>query len=429
MRLPKYRHQKCRGRAFVEIAGKRIYLGKYNSEESQRRYAEILRELKGHKARTAVVPLDRTALLIEDLVLMYWEQEVTSYYVKASGKPSSEQDGLKAALRRLNSAFGDKPAAALHSLMLESIRDDMAKSGRLCVKTINEYLSKIKRLYKWAARKRLIEASVWHGLLTVGGVKVGRTTAPASKDVPPIADVTIEATLPYLSPVLQAMVRFQRYTGCRPGEVCLVRPCDIEGRPVAAGETAAMVRTPEAALTWLYRPHDHKTKHLGHDRRVYIGPNAQQILTPWLDRPDECYCFSPRESPRQLKPFEPDSGRDKGAEPPRPGRRGECYTTASYRLAIHRACERAFGMPKHLRQISKKLPEAEQLQLRKEAAAWRAEYCWNPNQIRHTVAGMVEAEYGLVGVQRVLSHRHANTSEIYARRDAAEAASIMAKLG
>lgn len=427
LRLPKYRHQKCRGRAFVEIAGRRTYLGKYGSEESHRRYAEILRDLKSHKAKAAVIPTDRSKLLIEDLVLAYWEQEVVVYYVKKTGKPTSEQARLRSSLRCLINAFGSRPAGSLDSLMLESVRDDMVKSGKLCVKTINGYLSNIKRLYKWAARKKLVAASVWHELLTVEGVKAGRTTARVSEDVPPIDDATIAKTLRHLSPVVRAMVLFQRRTGCRPGEVCLLRPCDIEGRPPAAGETAPIIRTPEAARTWCYRPHDHKTEHFGLDRRVYIGPKAQVLLRKWLDRPAESYCFNPREAVRSKKPGP--MGTRKERAQPRPGRRGHCYTTASYRVAIHRACERAFGMPVHLRQISKKLSKEEQKKLRAEAAAWRAEHCWNPNQIRHTVAGAVEAEFGLVGVQRVLGHRHAKTSEIYARRDAAESASIMAKMG
>ena len=45
MRLPKYRHYKPRYLAFVEIDGKRFYLGRYDSPESRNEYQRILNEL------------------------------------------------------------------------------------------------------------------------------------------------------------------------------------------------------------------------------------------------------------------------------------------------------------------------------------------------------------------------------------------------
>ncbi len=64
------------------------------------------------------------------------------------------------------------------------------------------------------------------------------------------------------------MVRFQRLTGCRPIEVCLVRPCDVD--------TSGQV--------WVFRPESHKTEHHGRDRTICIGPKAQDILRKYLLR-------------------------------------------------------------------------------------------------------------------------------------------------
>ncbi len=46
----------------------------------------------------------------------------------------------------------------------------------------------------------------------------------------PVDDSIIEATLPHLQPVVADMVRLQRLTGARPGEICSIRPADVNRR-------------------------------------------------------------------------------------------------------------------------------------------------------------------------------------------------------
>ena len=79
------------------------------------------------------------------------------------------------------------------------------------------------------------------------------------------------------------MIRFQRLTGCRPGEVCILRPCDVD----TSGEV------------WAYRPESHKTEHHGRDRVIFLGPKAQDVLRPYLLRDKTAYCFVPAESERK----------------------------------------------------------------------------------------------------------------------------------
>ena len=58
----------------------------------------------------------------------------------------------------------------------------------------------------------------------------------------------MEATLPHLAEVVADMVRFQRFTGCRPAEVCLVRPCDVDtSGDVCIYHSAPHGLVPEAA--------------------------------------------------------------------------------------------------------------------------------------------------------------------------------------
>ncbi len=73
-----------------------------------------------------------------------------------------------------------------------------------------------------------------------------------------VADDIIEATLARLPAIVADMVRFQRLTGCRPGEVCCLRPGDVR-RTDDAGR---------ALDVWEYRPARHKTEHHGRDRVI-----------------------------------------------------------------------------------------------------------------------------------------------------------------
>ncbi len=48
--------------------------------------------------------------------------------------------------------------------------------------------------------------------------------------------------------------------------------------------------------TWVFIPERHKTEHHGKSRFIVIGPRAQQILAPYLERDPMDYCFMVEES-------------------------------------------------------------------------------------------------------------------------------------
>lgn len=147
---------------------------------------------------------------------------------------------------------------------------------------------------------------------------------------------------------------------------------------------------------WIFTPEHHKLSWRDDDepRRLAIGPECQKLLMPFLLRHPKAYCYSPAEA---LK--EHNASRREARETPiylsgakrllkgqggRPA--GEQYNTASYRRAIHRACERA-GIEK-----------------------------WSPNQLRHLRAGEIKERLGIEVAGAVLGHRHLKTTEVYADR-------------
>jgi integrase len=225
------------------------------------------------------------------------------------------------------------------------------------------------------------------------------------------------------------MVRLQLLTGARPTEVCTIRPCDI-----SRGTNGV----------WTYRPERHKTEHHGRERRIFIGPEGQAVLAPYLDREPEAYCFTPADADAERN-AKRRSGRRSPMTPSQSLRKAkgkqhrERYTKDTYNRAVQRGCEAAFGMPPELRDIGRTIrkmtdaTDAERQAARKrlstEASAWRARYCWSPNQLRHSRATAIREQFGIEAAQTVLGHSDPRVTEIYAERDFGMAQRIMREIG
>ena len=145
---------------------------------------------------------------------------------------------------------------------------------------INKRVRSIVRVFRWAVSEDLIPPKVAEGLRTVEGLRKGFTDAREPRPVGPVTDADIKATLHHLSPVVADMVRLQRLTGARPSEICMITP-------------GAVDRTGEV---WAYRPAEHKNAWRGKERVIFLGPQAQGVLLPYLLRAESAYCFSPAES-------------------------------------------------------------------------------------------------------------------------------------
>ena len=221
------------------------------------------------------------------------------------------------------------------------------------------------------------------------------------------------------------MVRVQRLTGARPGEICVMRAADID----CSGEI------------WVYQPIVHKTEHHGIDRVIAIGPRAQVILSKYMDRPSADYFFKPeegneshlvRQNERRVTPRSCGTTRCKGKSKFK-ATLNECYSVDSYRRAIHRACDRAFPLPSSLAkkkgeskaEHNARLTAVQAIQMKE----WLSTHRWSPNQLRHTMATVTRQAFGIEGVVATLGHRSASTSEIYAERNVALAAKIASEIG
>jgi integrase len=407
---PSYRRHKASGQACVVLNGKTHYLGKHGTQESKAEYDRLIGEWL---ASGRQLPNRNGNLSVNELMVAYL-RHAEQHYRKPDGQPTRQLELVKLAMRPLKALYGRTLAAEFGPLALKAVRQRMIDQGTLCRLTINEHLSKIKRLFAWGVENELVPSSVFHGLQAVKGLQLGRTEAKDHPPVRPVPQAFIDATLPHCSPVVQCMIRLQLVSGMRPGEVCVMRPTDLD----------------TTGRIWVYLPGSdqgqhggHKTAYLGKERQVYLGPQAQEIIRPMLPLSTTAYIFSPIESERlrhaaqrqnRKTPMTPSQAKRKPKKNPKRSPRDR-YDTYSYRRAIKRACQLADA------QAHREQPEI--------PAGQTIIPEWHPNQLRHNAGTRLRKEYGLELARIILGHATAFTTEIYAEADRQQAMEVIGKIG
>ncbi|WP_162667033.1 tyrosine-type recombinase/integrase [Gemmata massiliana] len=149
------------------------------------------------------------------------------------------------------------------------------------------------------------------------------------------------------------MLTLQLLTGCRPGEVRMLRKRMIK-------------RTDNEWVLDFER--SHKMAYRGKRRIVPIGPQALLLLQPWLAQCEaDQHVFRPELAPKTNR-----------------RNLGPSYTSATYTTAVLRACAKAGVVP------------------------------FGPNRVRHLAATEIRQQFGLEAAQAVLGHSHYSTTERYA---------------
>jgi integrase len=383
-------------RVWVPEWSRFVHLGRPGSDVAKRRLAKLTDErLVGHNDRSR-----RGRLLICELAADYLEFARGEY-------SESHFVQLRRAFDVLLETHSTTPVDEFGPVLLEAYQRKLADATYTRT-YIGHMVKSVRAAWKWAARREMISVSLYERLRTVPGIRPGRTNAREPKPVPPISNDDIEATIEHALPPVAAMIRLQRLAGMRPQDVCNLRPCDVHRAGkirLANGITVNL----DSLGTWLYLPERHKGTWRGKVRAVMIGPEGRKILEPFLDRPADAYCFSPRESMAELR------RRQKAERLARGGGAGgsrkavakgsktrqptERYTTASYGHAIERAARKA-GVTS-----------------------------WNPNQLRHAAGLEARRVFGVDGARAMLGHDDPRTTMIYAPEDAETAAEVARKLG
>jgi len=405
--LPKYRKHRASGQAVVTLHGADHYLGPHNSRASKQLYDRLIVE---YCAAGRARPATEHEITVIEVIARYW-RFAQGYYVKG-GKPTSELAAIRCAVRSLKRLYGPVPAVEFGPVSLKALREHWITEGH-ARRTINQNVGRVVRMFRWAAAEELLPPTVHQALAALPGLRQGRSAARETPPIQPVDIAIVQETLLNVSPIVADMIRLQLLTGARPGEICGLRPSDID----------------RSGDVWEYRVGGHKTEHHGRGRTVFIGPEAQQILTPYLRRADEAHCFSPAEVVDQQR-----QARHASRSTPlkcgnRPGHRngaatrkgikarapGNAYTPDSYRRAVHYACDKAFPPPEDVTDDS--------------LNQWRSDHRWSPNQLRHAAATEIRKRFGLEAAQVILGHAAADVTQVYAERDAEKARQVARQVG
>jgi integrase len=235
-RLP--RNCRDRNQAFSWHNGKRIYHGVWGTPEAEKSYRRFIAALVENPNRPTQMGKDSDVLVSElaDNFLVGIESRMDKDAVIMFNQ----------AVGYLIEIYGELAVNEFSPKKLKAVRSLMVKAGTLCRNQINRYTGYIKRIFAWGVEEEVVESSV---SLAIKAVKNLRKDEEGTFDHPEKEEVpfwVIAATLPFLAPMVAAMVQIQWMLGMRPSEVFKMRVGDID-------------RTRENGL-WYYVPGSYKSK-------------------------------------------------------------------------------------------------------------------------------------------------------------------------
>lgn len=414
MKIPKLSIDRANQRVYVWFERRKRYLeGSPGSAEANRAYrnflsAHVFPKMEAGQSVAELVNFQRVT------VAQLFEQflDFARGYYKP-GRGGGQFENFRRLFGQLFPLYGSLLAREFGPAALRHFRDCLLEpdedGGRLSRNYVNAQIDRLRFVFRWGASHQLFPSSVHADLVTVPRLRKGKSLARDPEPTGPASDADVDATLPYLPPLLAAMVQVHRLVGCRSDELCQLQPADIERLESGA---------------WLYSLDDHKTAWRGKHKLILIGPRAQAILAPWLEGigPTE-YVFSPRrvmawrrESRRAARktPLTPSQlRRQRSADL---SRFAERYDDSTYRQAVVYAIRAANKAAR------KAAAEAGQ-PLDSDSVGH-----WHPHQLRHSLATRARASAGLEASKALLGNT-IEATEIYAERDFALAQRIAIELG
>lgn len=440
-KIPAYRQRAGYTQALVTLSDsvskqrRDYWLGEFNTAESRERYHRLIAAWEAAGRRLPAPLWDQpqpsavNALTIVEVIRDYWA------WAKGYYHPRHVQT-IGTALRLLRQSFGSMPITEFGPNKLRELRDGMVRGElphrrRWSRKYINAQVQRIRHMFKWAVGHELIPVAIHQALCTLEPLRRGRCEAIERSKVMPAPPGLVNNVMPLLTSPVATVVKLQLLTGARPGELLSLRPCDIE--------------IDDNLGVWTYTPQEHKNAHREHERVIYFGPQAQQIIRPFLlDRTTNAFLFSPAESEaeRRLKgnkqrktPAKQGNGPGKNRRETPIRKPGERFTTNTYHRAVQYACDRAFPPPSHLARRNGETIKAWRARIAADGLSlelneWRKSHRFHPHQLRHTAATELRKAFGLEAAQLTLGHASAQiTDAIYAERDRAKVIEIMRKIG
>lgn len=244
------------------------------SPECLKDYLDLLEawERRGHQPRCkARLPQDPKSMgALVDIYEAHL-QDLGRYV--ADGQETTTWRFIRPCLESFRDSFGAVPIRNLTKAHLTSYRnaqERLVAQAKMMPRNANRRLARLREFIIWAIQLgHLPETLGWtadhlpkverHLHHDVIQARSHSKRAVTWEEVNAVAEVC--------SDVYSAMLKVHRMIGCRPGELCAMDSREIE----VQGEW------------WKWSPRKTKTAHHGHKTVYWIGPEAQEILKPWVN--------------------------------------------------------------------------------------------------------------------------------------------------
>lgn len=308
---------------------------------------------------------------IEDMVLVYWKDRLKKFSLVYHLDPDSvevkktwkkKDHTLIAVGKELIKHYGDMNISEFGFSTLSKFQEKIScqtvtrNGGEITVKlshkTINGKINAVKDLFDWAAKQGIgISDIQLDCILKYKLVKENDPSCNRSIKILPIPEELFKRLLPFLSEGIRDMAILQALTGCRAGDVCNMKYCEIVTDMSDKRCKEACITADMAQGAWVFFPTHYKGSERGKENYWYrIGKDEKEILNPYLSDPDRLlddYVFSPRKSVEifrnkqrqerksKVQPSQKDRSKTDSRKP------GDHYTTSAYDQGFDRACKKA----------------------------------------------------------------------------------------
>jgi hypothetical protein len=170
--IPTFGLHRPTGQARDRIDGRDVYLGVDGSDESRRKYAELVRKLITDRATRELRARVQIAsdLTINEPALAYIEH-ARGYYVKR-GRPTPEFGNICLAVKAVRERYGHELVTAFGPLKLKAIRDQWI-ADKLVRAQINAGVNRVRRMFAFGVEQELVPPAVLQALGAIKGLRKG----------------------------------------------------------------------------------------------------------------------------------------------------------------------------------------------------------------------------------------------------------------
>jgi integrase len=282
MHVPKLCDHKPGHRGYVTDpdAKVEVYLGVYGTQECKDAYMAwvadfLVRRGQQEARRNEVASGTPTGAKVTLKLLCDDFMAHARVHYRKHGKPTSEVGSFKRIAEAAVDLWGTEQAAIFTPRKLRAVRDKLVKAGG-ARGYVNRQIGRLKEVFRWGVEMELAPVAVLATLREVADLQYGRCPCPEEKKLQLVPLEIIRRSIRAAKPKLAQMIGLQLAAAMRPGEVCIVRPCDID----------------QCQDPWLYIPWTHKNEHKDRQRQIWLGQPSQEILAPLLaNRNADCWLF------------------------------------------------------------------------------------------------------------------------------------------